>query len=132
MTTRILSHLFLGDTTDAIRFGFPMEGIQGTLDLTGWDAEKEIYRDDFTTVNEAIQIIDSYISKNRSLLVFCHASMDRSPFIVACYLYRYFEHTPKTAYEYVKQEHAQTIIHDDWMKRYQSSIQKLSFIRQRG
>lgn len=116
---RILHNLFLGDTTDAIRFSFPMEPLQGTLDLTGWYAEMEIRHSAFQTIDKALEIIEAYVSKEAPILVFCHAGMDRSPFIVACYLTKHYEHTPESAYEYVKQERPQTIIHDDWMRAYQ-------------
>lgn len=117
MTSEILPHLYLGDTTDAIRFGFPMEPLQGTLDLTGWDAEKEISHNDFSTVRQAIEIIDTYLTKKCPLLVFCHAGMDRSPFVVACYiLENYDEMTPIKSYEDVQRVHPQTIVHDDWMR----------------
>ena len=123
---RIVANLFLGDTTDAIRFGFPMEPIQGTLDLTGWDAEKEINANDFSTVKQAIEIIDSYLSKHHPLLVFCHAGMDRSPFVVACYLLKEYDNmTPTIAYGDVKRVHPQTMIHDDWMRKYQTSLAKV-------
>lgn len=118
---RILPHLYLGDTTDAIRFSFPNEPIQGTLDLTGWDVEGEIRHSTFLTIEQAISIIEEYQSNYRPLLVFCHAGMDRSPFIVACYIAKHYGGTPEEAYAIVKQERPQTIIHDDWMRAYQSS-----------
>ena len=121
---RILGNLFLGDTTDAIRFSFPMEPLQGTLDLTGWDVEMEIRHNAFQTINHAISIIEEYTSRGCPLLVFCHAGMDRSPFIVACYLAEHFDFTPEAAYDLVKKERPQTIIHDDWMRLYQSSLGK--------
>ena len=122
MRSEVLANLYLGDTTDAIRFGFPMEPLQGTLDLTGWDAEKEINHKDFSTIRQAIKIIDIYLTKNCPLLVFCHAGMDRSPFVVACYiLENYDDMTPVTSYEDVKSVHPQTIIHDDWMKLWVQS-----------
>lgn len=121
MTTKILSNLYLGDTADAIRFGFPTESLQGTLDLTGWHAEEEMRHNDFSTIEEAISIIDKYISNHLPLLVFCHAGIDRSPFIVACYIAKNYEYTPESAYDYVKQERPQTIIHDDWMRKYMLS-----------
>lgn len=119
MTSRIVANLFLGDEASAIRFGFPMEPIQGTVDLTGWDAEKEIEHNDFSTVFDTIEIIDSYVVKHCPVMVFCHAAMDRSPFVVACYLLqKYDEMTPTIAYEDVKRLHPQTIIHDDWMRKF--------------
>ena len=121
MTTRILDYLYLGSLEDSKRFGFPMVPIQGTLDLTGWWVEKEIEEENFTTILEAIEMIDWYLSKKHPILVHCVAAVDRSPFIVACYLYTKYKrpgYDENDAYDYVKEKHPWTFIHDDWMRKF--------------
>jgi len=89
--------------------------------LSGWNAEEEIKHEDFSTVQKAVRLINNCLRNGVPILVHCHAGIDRGPFIVACYLHEIYGDSPSESYDWVKSLHPQTIIHDDWMKAYQSS-----------
>ncbi len=119
MTSKIIWNLYLGDDSDASRFCVPSEPIQLKLDLREWNAEDELGHDDFSTIENAVKIIAGAHEDCIPILVYCHGGMDRSPFVVACYLLELglFD-IHFSAYERVKKYHPQTIIHQDWFKKY--------------
>ena len=120
----IIENLYLGDQNDSTRFYFPFEPIHTIIDLSGWDAEKDLEKGRFWVVQNAIQLIATSLLDDHPTLVCCHAGIDRSPFVVACYLYEMDGMEQFEAYNYVREKRSQVIIHDDWMRSYSEFKEK--------
>ena len=118
MTCKILKNLYVGDDSDAARFEFPMEPIHVIIDLRGWNVDEDAPHEDFSTVVKSLDLIKQCLENEIPVLVHCHGGIDRSPFVVACYLYKYGYFDEYSAYNLVKVKHPQTIIHDDWMDKF--------------
>ena len=125
MLSNIIQNLYVGDDEDAKRFYFPLIPIHTTIDLSGWYVEKDIERNNLLVIHKSIFLIDASLANDAPTLVHCNAGMDRSPFVVACFLYNRFKrpgYDANDAYDYVKERRPQTIIHDDWMEKYEDYI----------
>jgi len=121
MISKIRENLYLGD--DSSSMYFDSSGTPAMLiDLRGWkfDMENSVNWDsipieDWYEVISFVEIIKTSINSGFPTLVFCHGGIDKSPFVVACYLHLEEHMNAKDAYKEVKELHPQTIIHDDWM-----------------
>lgn len=119
MITKIREGLYLGDASAQLDLAEPTF----TLDLTGWGFDLEPMKNDaqHIEVSRIVGTIKNIRDAHIPVLVKCHGGIDRSPFIVACYL------TLETWLETgnwighmiyadgVKRLHPATFIHDDWM-----------------
>ena len=120
MISEIVNGLYVGDDVDAKDFWLTQQ-THVSIDLTGWNIDLEQRKGTLKTVDQVIPVIKSAYDNNLPTLVYCHAGMDRSPFMVACFIHRELGFTPDYAYNLVKEGRPQTVIHDDWMRLYQSS-----------
>jgi len=120
MITEIIQNLFVGDDMDAKDFWYSQVP-HISIDLTGWNIDIELNRENLETIDKVLQVIKSAYDNDLPTLVYCHAGMDRSPFMVACFIHRELGFSSEYAYKMVKEKRVQTIVHDDWMKLYQSS-----------
>ena len=119
MTKRILDNLYLGSDSDKEYFKFSDERLVATLDLRGWNMEEDMKKNNLYRIDQTLEILHNLIELEVSTLVYCDGGIDRSPFIIACYLLKWYPW--ELAYDYVKKEHPQTKIHDDWMRTYLQS-----------
>ena len=118
MTTKIRDYLYLGDQNSVVM----KSSTKVTLDLRDWgfDLDPMNSDDDRWYIYDLLNIITSCVDKEIPILVHCHAGMDRSPFVIACWIwFDYFcqdkDISGLECYNEVKDLHPQTIIHDDWM-----------------
>ena len=124
MITKIREGLYLGDSSAQLELEEPII----TIDLTGWKfdlAPMKKYEDNEKIWN-LVNTLSTAQIEDVPVLIKCHGGIDRSPFIVACYLaFDNWCETDKddfldnyiiSAYEEVKAAHPQTFIHDDWIK----------------
>lgn len=122
MKHQIVENIWIGDEQDSKDFWFSQQP-HVSIDLTGWNIDYELSKENLDTVSRILPVIYECHMNKIPVLVYCHAGIDRSPFMVACFLYGYLGYTViGHAYQTVKNMRPQTIIHDDWMKEYQKSI----------
>jgi len=108
MSHQIAKGLYLGDEMSS------RKGFDWVIDLREWTAEEDFEWKDYTKPYQAIKDIHTALECG-NVLVFCHAGMDRSPFVVAMYLHHFHNKDPMEAYEAVRKRRPQTIIHDEWV-----------------
>jgi len=120
MITIIHEYLFLGDSEAELN---TRNTPKVTLDLTEWgfDLSSERIKYDRMYIHDLLGIITYCVDNEIPILVHCHGGIDRSPFIVACWLwFDYYcqnkEVSGLEAYDEVKRLHPATVIHDDWMR----------------
>ena len=75
-------------------------------------------RENLKTGDKVLPIIKAAFDNDIPTLVYCHAGMDRSPFMIACFIHKELGFSIEHAYKIVKEGRPQTIIHDDWMRFY--------------
>jgi len=121
MITKIREKLYLGDSASSIGIDEPSV----TFDLRGWDFDLNPMKNDsqHIEVSKFVGFITRCKDSNLPVLVKCHGGIDRSPFLVACFLMiddwiNTREYNGMKFYEEVKKLHPATFIHDDWMKWY--------------
>lgn len=56
----------------------------------------------FNMLNVLLENIHYYLNNNGKVLVHCHAGMQRSCAVVACYLMKYYSLNPQQAIDYIK------------------------------
>ena len=117
MRDQIITNLWVSSEQDAVGFWYSQQP-HVSIDLTGWNIDVELNQKTLNTVSRVIPIIHSCLVAGIPCLVYCHGGIDRSPFMVACYLFEKVLLLPNQAYQAVKKAHPETIIHDDWMKMY--------------
>ena len=117
MRDQILLNLWVSSEEDSKDFWFSQQP-HVSIDLTGWNIDLELSQENLKTVSRVIPIIDACIKTKIPCLVYCHGGIDRSPFMIACYLFTHIINLPYKAYQAVKEKHPETIIHDDWMRKY--------------
>ena len=129
MTTVIREYLYLGDSESELKTNGLVKII---LDLSEWkfDLEPMKNENDRLFIHELVSIITHCVDSEIPILVKCHGAMDRSPFIVACWVwFDYYcqdkEVSLLEAYEEVKRLHPPTIIHDDWMRWWLNYVDTL-------
>jgi len=120
MITKIRNYLYLGDETSSIT-GLKTASV--VIDLRGWqfDLEPMNSDDDRWYIYDLLNIITSCVDKEIPVLVHCHGGIDRSPFLIACWLWFDYYCQDKDisgleCYDEVKALRPSTFIHDDWMK----------------
>ena len=117
MISEIIKNLFVGDEKDSIDFWYSQQP-HVTINLTGWNIDLELKRENLKTGDKVLPIIKAAFDNDIPTLVYCHAGMDRSPFMIACFIHKELGFSIEHAYKIVKEGRPQTIIHDDWMRFY--------------
>lgn len=113
MMSKIRENLYVGDT--AANANFCSEGSPITIvDLTGWLFDITPNQNWHEVMN-IIAVIKNSVLSGFPTLVHCHVGLDRSPFIIACYLTIVENMMSWEAYEEVKRLHPPTLVHDEWM-----------------
>ncbi len=117
----VIRNLFVGDDF------YKEEEFNFVIDLREWNPEHTFLEEDYQYIAGIIHTISIFHEPHSGgkVLVHCHGGMDRSPFVVALYLHVYKKIPPIEAYELVKKRRPETIIHDDWMKKYLQWIEKV-------
>lgn len=111
--SEIRKNLYVGDT--AANANFCSEDSPITIvDLTGWLFDY-VPNKNWHQIWNIIAVINNSVLSGFPTLVHCHGGLDRSPFIIACYLTIHERMTGLKAYEEVKKLHPPTIVHDEWM-----------------
>ena len=115
MLTQIRENLFVGDDSAGVYFEAERDTPIVIVDLTEWKLDLEPIERNIGKITDLLSVIRSSVLKGYPTLVHCHGGIDRSPFIMACYLY-WYENIPSwEAYEEIKKLHPLTIVHDYWM-----------------
>ena len=117
MRDQVIPNLFVSSEQDAVDFWFGQQP-HVSIDLTGWNIDLELNNENLETVIKVAPIIHKCLGSKIPCLVYCHGGIDRSPFMVACYLLKFQGYMKWDAYQTVKNMHPETIIHDDWMRAY--------------
>jgi len=121
---KIRENLYLGDE-ESPQLLSELEPVKPNviLDLRGWRFDVEPMTDDGRLyINRLLHVMSTAIWNDIPVLVHCHGAMDRSPFLVACWLWFEYlweqDENGLDAYDEIKKIHPQTIIHDDWIRWY--------------
>jgi len=124
MITKIREGLYLGDSSAQLELEEPTL----IIDLIGWkfDLMPMENQGDSEKIWNLVNTMSTAQIEDVPILIKCQGSIDRSPFIMACYLAFVnwceadkndgLEDYVILAYEEVKRAHPQTFIHDDWIK----------------
>ena len=114
----IIENLYVGDQRDGKNFHRLGPQPHVIIDLTGWAFDLDQNEENLDYVIKVSRIIHKCQQAEIPCLIHCHAGIDRAPFMVAAYLYVFKAYDPFEAYNKVKKERPQTIIHDDWLRRF--------------
>jgi len=130
MITKIREGLYIGDSSAQLELEEPIL----IIDLTSWkfDLTPMENQEDSEKIWNLVNTMSTAQIQDMPILVKCHGSIDRSPFIMACYLAFInwceadnddnLDDYMVSAYEEVKALHSQTFIHDDWIKWWVNPI----------
>ena len=115
----MMFNVYVGDSHGAFDFPPNKEDPHMILNLESWkiDVTDIMTLYDFFLIEEICDIIEACSLTQVQTLIHCHGGKDRSPFIFACYYVRK-DIQPHRAYEIVKEKHAPTIVHDDWLNLF--------------
>ncbi len=114
---KIITGLYVGDQADGNNF-FLSQNPHVIIDLTGWAFDLDQNKDNIEYVIKVCKIIQKCLEGDIPCLVHCHAGIDRAPFMAAAFLYIFRPYNLYDAYNLVKKNRPQTIIHDDWLKGF--------------
>lgn len=117
MRNQVIPNLYVSSEQDAKGFCSNQQP-HVSIDLTGWNIDLELNDQSLDTVFKVALIIHKCLFAQIPCLVFCHGGIDRSPFMVACYLFSFQGYMMWDAYQKVKDMHRETVVHDDWMRAY--------------
>jgi len=120
MLTKIRENLYVGDDSAGVYFESDKDTPVIIIDISHWrfDLDK-FYERDRGEINDILSVIRRSVRKGYPTLVHCHGGIDRSPFIIACYLAVEERRCGYESYQEVKRLHPPTIIHDDWMSWFE-------------
>jgi len=115
MISRIIDRIYIGDEADVDVRNLDRIGINTVLDLRHLNINLDHNRESSVIgVRTSVERLETYYRKNRTILVHCHAGIDRAPFIVALWLCTHDNFTFGEAYAFVKGKRPQTIEHWEW------------------
>lgn len=120
MITKIRENLYVGDDGAPILLNeIEPNKPNIILDLRGWnfDMDPMTSDDERWFIYDLIDYITKSIDREVPMLVHCHGGMDRSPFLIACWIwFDYYcqdkEVSGMYCYNEVKKVHPTTFIHD--------------------
>lgn len=119
MISEILPTLFIGDARDAeSKKLIEHYNIDAILDLTGLHIDETLDDEAVEQVNQAVKELNRLLDDYKTVLVHCHAGIDRTPFVVALALHRRLDIPFRRAYNYVKIMRPQTIQHWEWVPHF--------------
>jgi len=115
MINHIWGNIYIGDDRDANSLRLiKKKEITAFLDLTKLHINEKLDEEAILQVEEAIIKLGDLLSRGNKVLVYCHAGIDRAPFVVAYYLHTEQEYPFSDAYDFVKHRRPQTIQHYEW------------------
>jgi len=117
MLTEVVENLYLGSDVDVDGFS-DYYGVESPIihyDLTQWRIDYGLTDNEFYRILAMVEQIEKIRDSGLPVIIYCHGGVDRSPFLVACYLYYVQGMKYDEAYELVKEKHPETFIHYDWM-----------------
>jgi len=130
LITKIRKGLYLGDSSAQLELEEPTI----TVDLTGWRFDVAPMKgwENHEKIWGVVNTISTAQIQKIPVLIKCHGGIDRSPFIMACYLAfsDWVDASKEDAlsdyiilvYEEIKKTHPQTFIHDDWIKWWANPV----------
>lgn len=121
MINQILGAIYIGDDHDAESIKLTKrKNITAFLDLTKLHIDVKLDEEAKDQVKEAVEKLRNLLSDGHVVLVFCHAGIDRSPFVVAYYLYTYHKYLGdfQNIYNFVKERRPQTFQHWEWVSEF--------------
>lgn len=119
MITEILPRVYIGDEQDANSLTLIKRyEITALLDLRNLHIDEKLDDEGILQIKRAASELSRLIGKGHTVLVHCHAGMDRAPFLVAYYLYKYKLELFRQAYDFVKEKRPQTLQHWEWVSEF--------------
>lgn len=118
MINHILGNIYIGDDRDTSKKNLKRLEITAMLDLRELHIDEKLDEDAILEVKEATVLLEVLLRRENKVLVYCHAGIDRSPFVVAHYLYRIAGYSIQDAYDLMKHHRPQTIQHWEWFKQF--------------
>lgn len=112
MINHIWGNIYIGDDRDASSFKL-RKNFNGLLDLRGLHIDLKLDCEAMYQVLHAVSHLSRF-HRNGKVLCFCHAGMDRSPFVVALWLHLTQGYNFGVAYDFVKDRRPQTVQHFEW------------------
>ncbi len=119
MINHIWGDIYIGDDRDAESIKLAKgNNITAFLDLTELHVDLKLDEEAKEQVKDAVEKLWKLLISGHKVLVFCHAGIDRAPFVVAYYLNRVVGQTFQDAYHLVKNHRPQTIEHWVWVSLF--------------
>lgn len=119
MINHIWGAIYIGDDHDAESIKLAKrKNITAFLDLTQLHIDVKLDEQAKDQVKDAVEKLFKLLVHGHKVLVFCHAGIDRAPFVVTYYLNRIAGYSFQDAYHLVKNHRPQTIQHWEWVSEF--------------